>query len=547
MQEFDYVVVGGGAGGGGIAPPRGGAGGGGCLLEAGPVDRNPFIHMPAGFVKTLFNPAITWQFQTEASEWTGGRKVSTTQGRTMGGSSSVNGMVFVRGQSDDYDVWSQRGNRGWSYASVLPYFRRIERRVSADADERYRGSEGNLPVTDVDWSHPLCEAFIAGAMGLGFPRNPDYNGATQAGVGYYQRVIHRTRRISANRAYLHPIRKSANLRIITSAQASAITFAGRRATGVSYRRAGDPAVHSVSARKEVIVSAGAANSPKLLQLSGIGDPALLGQHGVPVLHALSSVGENLSDHYSPRIVAKVKNIETINNMVTGPRLAGQLMRWAARKPSVLGLSAAVVYAFGRSDPAMQQPDYTVIFTPASYREGKLGSLDTYPGMTCGAWQMRPESTGYVRIRSADPAEPPIIQPNYLAAENDRTVLLKAIRAARQILATPELAPFYDTEMMPGAGKTSDADLLDFARNYGSSTYHLCGACRMGPATDRSTVVDDQLRVHGLEGLRVADSSVMPAIVSANTYATTLMIGEKASDLVLGRPAPAQADLPANAA
>lgn len=547
MEEFDYVVVGGGSAGCVIASRLVAAGVSVCLLEAGPVDRNPFIHMPAGFVKTLFNPAITWQFQAEASEWTGGRKISTTQGRTMGGSSSVNGMVFVRGQSDDYDVWSQRGNRGWSYASVLPYFRRIERRVSDDADPTYRGSEGNLPVTDVDWSHPLCEAFIAGAAGLGFPRNPDYNGATQAGVGYYQRVIHRTRRVSANRAYLHPIRKSANLRIVTSAQANAITFTGRCATGVRFRRDGDPAVHAVTARREVIVSAGAANSPKLLQLSGIGDPALLARHGIAVVHGLTSVGENLSDHYSPRIVARVKNIETINSMVTGPRLAGQLLRWAARKPSVLGLSAAVVYAFGRSDPAMQQPDYTVIFTPASYRDGKLGSLDTYPGMTCGAWQMRPESTGYVRIRSADPYEPPIIQPNYLAAENDRAVLLKAIRAARQILATPELAPYYDTEMMPGAGKTSDADLMEFARNYGSSTYHLCGACRMGPASDPSTVVDNQLRVHGLDGLRVADSSIMPAIVSANTYATTLMIGEKASDLVLGRPQPAQADLPASAA
>ena len=534
MQSVDYVVVGGGSAGCVIASRLVQAGASVCVLEAGPVDRNPFIHMPAGFVKTLFNPAITWQFEAEPSEWTGGRRVSTTQGRTLGGSSSINGMVFVRGQADDYNVWAQRGNRGWSYADVLPYFRRIERRISDTADEEYRGREGALPVTDIDWSHPLCEAFIAGAAGLGFPRNPDYNGATQAGAGYYQRVIHRTRRVSAARAYLHPLMKIPNLSVVTSAQAAAILLEGGRAVAVSYRREGDPAMHRVTARKEVIVCAGAVNSPKLLQLSGIGDPALLQAHGIGVQHALPGVGENLSDHYSPRIVARAKNTETINNLVTGPRLAGQLLRWAARKPSVLGLSAAIVYAFGRSDPGLEQPDYTIIFTPASYREGKLGSLDTYPGMTCGAWQMRPESTGYVRIRSAEIEEAPVIQPNYLAAEKDRQVLLSAIRMGRQILASPELAHYYAREQMPGADKTSDADLLEFARNYGSSTYHLCGTCRMGPAQDRTAVVDDQLRVHGIGGLRVADSSVMPAIVSANTYATTLMIGERASDLLLGR-------------
>ncbi len=536
MRTVDYVVVGGGSAGCVIASRLVQAGASVCVLEAGPVDRNPFIHMPAGFVKTLFNPAITWQFEAEPSEWTGGRRVSTTQGRTLGGSSSINGMVFVRGQADDYNVWAQRGNRGWSYADVLPYFRRIERRISDTADEAYRGRDGSLPVTDIDWTHPLCEAFIAGAEALGFPRNPDYNGATQAGVGYYQRVIHRARRVSAARAYLHPLMKNAALSVVTSAQAVAILFDGRRAVGVSYRREGNTALLRVTARKEVIVAAGAVNSPKLLQLSGIGDPTLLHDHGIAVLHALSGVGENLGDHYSPRIVARAKNTETINNMVTGTRLAGQLLRWAARKPSVLGLSAAIVYAFGKSDPALEQPDYTIIFTPASYREGKLGSLDSYPGMTCGAWQMRPESTGYVRIKSAEPAEPPVIQPNYLAAEKDRQVLLSAIRKGRDILASPQLAPYYDSEQMPGASKTSDVELLDFARNYGSSTYHLCGTCRMGPEQDRSAVVDDQLRVHGIEGLRVADSSIMPAVVSANTYATTLMIGERASDLILGRAA-----------
>ena len=541
MTAFDYVVVGGGSAGCVIANRLVESGASVCMLEAGPVDRNPFIHMPAGFVKTLFNPTITWQFQTEPSEWTGGRRMATTLGRTRGGSRSITGMVCGRGQGDDYNVWAQRGNRGWSYADVLPYFRRIEQRIDDRADARYRGREGLLPVTDPDWSHPLCDAFIAGAHGLGFPLNPDYNGASQAGVGYYQRVIHRTRRISAARAYLYPVMGRRNLSVITSAQVVAIVLEGRRAVGVTYRRAGQTGVEQVTTRKEIVVCAGAVNSPKLLQLSGIADPVLLQEVGIAVRHALPGVGANLSDHYSPRIVARVRNVGTINNVVTGPRLLGQLARWAVRKPSVLGLSAAVVYAFGRSDPAMEHPDYTVIFTPASYKEGKLGSLDTYAGVTCGAWQMRPQSTGYVRIRSADPTVEPVIQPNYLAEEKDRQVLLAGIRMARRILASEPLAPYYESEQIPGAERTSDADLLEFARRYGSSTYHLCGACRMGPAEDRTSVVDDQLRVHGLENLRVADSSVMPAIVSANTYATSLMIGEKASDLLLGRAAPARAE------
>ncbi len=490
--------------------------------------------MPGGFIKTLFDPAITWQFKTEPSEGTAGRRISTTQGRTLGGSSSINGMIFVRGQAADYDSWAQRGNRGWSYDDVLPYFRRLERRISEEADEHHRGRDGPLPVTDTDWRHPLCDAFIAGAQSLGFPRNPDYNGATQEGVSYTQRAIHRARRVNAADAYLRPLMRREGLRVITDAQVTAIALEGRRARGVTYRRAGQAAPEEVQARKEVILTAGGINSPKLLQLSGIGDPALLQKVGVPLRHALSGVGENLADHYSPRIVVRARGVETINSMVRGPKLLWQLAMWGMRRPSVLGLSAVVVYAFARSDPALEHPDYTVTFMPASFREGVLGRLDTYPGMTCGVWQLRPESTGYVHIRSSDPLADPIIQPNYLAREKDGRVLLAGIRMARRILGSPPLAAYCDAEQLPGSHVTSDADLLQFARQYGNSIYHPCGACRMGPDTDPMAAVDDELRVHGLEGLRVADSSVMPAIVSANTYATTLMIAEKASDLLLGR-------------
>jgi choline dehydrogenase len=545
MEQFDYVIVGGGSAGSLLANRLSGAGASVCVLEAGPRDRNPFIHVPAGFVKTLHDPSITWRFQTEAGEWTGGRRLEATQGRVLGGSSSVNGMVFVRGQPGDYDGWARRGNRGWSYADLLPYFKRLERRIGP-GDDRYRGRDGALPVTDPDWRHPLCDAFIAGATSIGFPRNPDYNGASQEGVGYYQRVIHRNRRVSAARAFLYPALSGKRVVVRTDAPASAILLEGRRAVGVRYLPDGRGPAREVRARKEVIVSCGAFNTPKLLQLSGIGPGRLLQSLGIAVRHPLAGVGENLSDHYTPRIVARVKSTRTINNLAHGPRLLGEIAKWALGRPSILGLSAALVYAFGKSRPDLDAPDFTVIFTPASYREGFLGKLDAFPGMTSGAWQMRPLSTGHVRIGSADPLAAPLIQPNYLAHEEDRRVLLVAIRTARRILATPELAPYYEHEQLPGAGHTTDDELLDFARRFGSSCYHYAGTCRMGPESDPSAVVDDELKVSGLEGLRVVDASVMPTMPSANTYASTLVIAEKASDLILGRaPAstPARSELP----
>ena len=534
MDTFDYVIVGGGSAASVLANRLTAAGVTVCVLEAGPVDRNPFIHMPAGFVKTLFNPGITWPFETEGTELTAGRRIPTIQGRTLGGSGSVNGMVFVRGQAGDYDGWAQRGNAGWGYADVLPYFKSIERRVGA-ADSHYRGREGELPVTDIAWRHPLCEAFIAGAAGLGFRRNEDYNAATTDGVGYYQRVIENERRVSAARAFLYPAMKRDLLSVRTNAQATSILFEDRRATGVRYvTGAAGGTQKEVMARREVIVSAGTLNTPKLLQLSGIGPSSLLREFGIAVRHESPGVGENLADHYSPRIVVRARNTGTINNLVQGHRLLLEGAKWLLRKPSVLGLSAAIAYAFGKSDSSLPTPDCTVIFTPASYRAGKLGSLDTFPGMTCGAWQMRPESVGHVRIRSRDPAEHPVIQPNYLAAEKDRRILIAAIRMARRILGTPELAGFYDLEELPGANVASDSELLDFGRQYGSSCYHLVGTCRMGPASDPTAVVDDQLRVRGVERLRIADASIMPTVTSGNTYAPSLMIGAKAADLVLGR-------------
>ena len=538
--SFDYVVVGAGTAGS-LMAARLAEGGRNtvCVLEAGPPDRNPFIHIPAGYIKTLYNPAYTWRFMTEPVAGIDGRRIATTQGRTLGGSGAINGLVYNRGQAADFDHWAQRGNRGWGYADVLPYFRRTERRLGIGADT-YRGRDGAFAISDLDWRHPACGAFAAGAAGLGIPRNPDYNGATQAGVGTFQRAIYRGRRVSTATAFLHPAAAKGGIDIRTEAQATRIVFDGKRAVGVAYRQAGPQGNERVvRARKEVVLCGGAINSPKLLQLSGVGPAAFLSGLGIPVVHDLPGVGENLRDHYAVRMVARAKGW-TINTLSRPPRLWGEIAMWALGRPSILALSPSLVHVFWKSDSALDAPDLQFTFTPASYKAGGIaGMLDDFPGMTCGAWQQRPESTGYVRVRSADPFELPEIQPNYLAAENDRRVLLAGIKLARRLLTTPELAEFYDREELPGANAQTDDELMAWARQQGSTVFHLIGACRMGPVIDPTAVVDDQLRVHGVQGLRVADSSIMPSMPSANTNAATMMIAEKAADMVLDRaPLPA---------
>ncbi|HEY6431342.1 MAG TPA: GMC family oxidoreductase N-terminal domain-containing protein [Acetobacteraceae bacterium] len=535
-DEFDYVIVGSGAAGSVLAHRlTEDPGVTVCVLEAGPPDRHPYIHVPGGFIKMLFNPAYTWQFKTEPGEGTAGRAIPTTQGRTVGGSSSINGMVYNRGQRADFDSWAQRGNRGWSYVDVLPYFRRTERRLGV-CDTRYHGTEGRLPVTDIDWIHPITEAFIDGAVGMGIPRCQDYNADRQEGVGYFQRAIFRGWRHSAARVFLHPAR-SRGVELRTDARAAAILFEDRRAVGVRYvheRHRNE--THQVRARREVIVSSGTANTAKLLQISGIGPAGLLGSIGVPLVHELPGVGENFRDHYAVRLVARVKGIRTMNEMSHGLPLAGQIARWAMGRPSILALSPSLVHWFWKSDESLDFADIQGVFSPASYKQGFVGLLDDYPGMTVGAWQHRPESTGYVRARSADPFEDPVIQPNYLAHAHDRAVLLAAMKLARRLLRTPELAAYFDHESLPGDGVQADDELLDFARRYGSTAYHLIGTARMGPDSDLGAVVDDQLRVRGVDRLRVVDASIMPVMPSANTYASTMMIAEKASDMIRGRPA-----------
>jgi len=534
-DTFDYVIVGSGAAGSVLCRRlTEDPGATVCVLECGPPDRHPFIHIPAGFIKMLFNPAYTWQFQTEPGEGIDGRRIPTTQGRTLGGSSSINGMIYNRGQRADFDQWAQRGNRGWGYVDVLPYFKRTEQRIGV-ADDRIHGRSGALPVTDMDWFHPVCDAFMDGAQELGIPRCDDYNsGDAQAGVGYFQRLINRGYRHSAARVFLHPARRGGQLDVRTDARASQILFDGKRATGVRYVDDRDRVTtRTVHARREVIISSGTANTAKLLQISWIGPASLLQSLGVKQVADLP-VGENFRDHYSVRIVARVKNIRTINEMSKGIGLAGQIARWALGRPSILSVSPSLVHWFWKSEDTLQHPDLQGVFTPASYKQGFVGLLDDYPGMTAGVWQHRPESIGTVRARSTDPFEDPAIQPNYLKDPIDRRVLLNGMKLARKLLHTEALAPYFDGDELPGPATSSDDEWMAYARQYGSTAYHLIGTARMGPESDKTSVVSDQLLVHGLENLRVVDASVMPSMPSANTYSSTMMIAEKASDMIRGR-------------
>jgi len=541
MDSFDYVIVGAGSAGSVLAnrlseDPTVSV----CVLEAGPSDWHPFIHIPAGFMYTLVNPRVNWLYTSEPSEWTGGRRIAAPRGKTLGGSSSINGHIYNRGQRLDFDGWAQRGNHGWGYADVLPYFRRTEQRIAdvPDAmDETFRGNEGKLPITDLDWRDPLCEAFIEGAVQMGIPRNRDYNGTMQAGVSYVQRVIRNGRRVSAARAFLHPAMKRPNLTVRTHAQATEIVLEGKRATGVRYRKGGRNGRQSeVRANKEVILCGGTVNSPQLLQVSGIGPAPLLQSLGIAVKHALPGVGENLRDHYAPRFVARVKNAMSINERSHGLRLVSEVLKYAISRRGILALNPTLIYVFWKSDERVDNYDLQLTFTPASYKEGVQSTLDDFPGMTIASWQQRPDSIGYVRARSADPFEAPVIQPNYLAAESDRRVLLAGMKLARRLLGSPALSKYYDREEFPGVEKQSDDELLTAAKQRGTTTFHLMGSCRMAPDSDPTAVVDDQLRVRGLNGLRVVDASIMPTMPSANLNASVLMIAEKAADMIRGRPA-----------
>jgi choline dehydrogenase len=539
-DTFDYIIVGAGSAGCILANRLTADGRHSvCLLEAGPRDWHPYIHIPAGFLKTLTNPSVNWLYESEPGAGIGGRAVAVPRGKTLGGSSSINGHIYNRGQRMDFDSWAQQGNRGWGYFDVLPYFKRCEQRIGP-GDDTFRGRSGQLQVTDFDYRHPLADAFIEGAQEIGIPRNPDYNGERQEGISYVQRTTYRGRRVSTARAFLNPAKKRPNLSVRTNAHATGLLLDGKRAVGVRYLKGGrGGAPVDVRARREVIVSGGTINSPILLQQSGIGPAALLKSLGITVVHDLPGVGENLRDHYAPRFSVRVQGVESINERSRGLKLAGEIAKYLVGAKSIVGLTPSFVYGFWHSDPAAKSNDIQFLFVPASYAKGPNGPLrefSDHPGFTIASWQHRPQSKGWVRARSADPFDRPIIQPNYLAEEGDRRVTIAAMRLARQLIHSRAMQRYVVSESYPGDEVQTDDEMLEAARKWGNSTFHVMGTCRMAPASDPTSVVDDHLRVRGLEGLRVIDASIMPSMPSANLNAATMMIAEKGSDLVLGKPA-----------
>lgn len=530
-ETFDYVIVGGGSAGAILAArlsenPATTV----CLLEAGPRDRNPFIHLPAGFIKVIFDPGLTWGYETEPGPYIDNRKLPVLQGKVLGGSGSINGMVWVRGQRDDFDGWAEMGADGWSYDEVLPYYLRLERRIG-EGEPEFRGRQGRIPVMDLAWKNELIDAFIAGAQQVGIPYNADYNGRSQAGVGRYQYNIDRGKRYSAAKAYLKPAAGRKNLEVRTDALATKIVFEGKKAVGIEYRRTGDATTRQMRARREVVLCGGAVNSPRLLMLSGVGPADVLKTAGVGVRQDLAGLGQNYMDHFTPRLTYKARNAVSINGLAKGPKLWGQMARWALGMPSILGMGVVHGAAFWKTRPELNRPNMVVTFTPGTYKQGFLGRLDDFPGMTTGVWQLRPDSRGWLKIVSADPMAKPSIQPNFLAEESDRRTAVEALKIARKIMATPQMAALTEAETMPGSDKVSDDELLAYTRSQGLCGYHASGTARIGRADDAAAVVDGQLRVHGMEALRVVDASVMPVVVSGNTNAATMMIAEKAADMM----------------
>jgi choline dehydrogenase len=526
-SEFDYVIVGAGSAGCVLANRLSADGKNSVLLlEAGPKDTNLWIHVPLGYGKLFKEKTVNWMYQTEPEPELVGRQVFQPRGKVLGGSSSINGLLYVRGQHEDYDRWRQRGNAGWGYDDVLPYFKKAENQQRGG--DKYHGAGGPLPVSDLGHPDPLSAAFIDAAAETGLPVNPDFNGATQEGAGFFQTTTRGGRRASTAVAYLRPALSRRNLQVETSALAQRLLFEGRRARAVEYRQGG--VLRTARARKEILVSGGAYNSPQLLQLSGVGPAELLKQHGIDVVLDAPGVGNDLQDHLQVRLVTHCAQRITLNDILNHPVrriMAGA--RYAAFRTGPLTIAAGTSGAFFRTNPRLATPDVQIHFLPFS--TDKMGEkMHSFSGFSASVCQLRPESRGSLRIRSADPAAPPEIRINYLATETDRTAFVEGIKILRKILAAPALKPFVIGEVEPGPKVVSDEDILNFCRQRGSTVYHPTSTCRMG--NDPLAVVDQRLRVRGIEGLRVVDASIMPDLMSGNTNAPTIMIAEKASDMIL---------------
>ncbi|HEX6144697.1 MAG TPA: choline dehydrogenase [Geminicoccaceae bacterium] len=538
-DEVDYVVVGAGSAGCALAYRLAEDGRHSVrLLEAGGPDRNVWIHIPVGYYRTIFDQRLGWGYETEPEPNLGGRRVPWPRGKVLGGSSSINGLVYIRGQRQDFDHWRQLGNPGWSYADVLPYFKRAEDQARGPDD--FHGSGGPLGVSDLGATHPLIEAYIEACGEIGIPRNPDFNGASQEGVGYFQLTNRKGLRCSAAKAYLRPARRFPNLDVATHAPSERILFEGRRAVGVRYRQDGE--AREVRVRREVVLSAGAINSPQILQLSGIGPGEHLQGLGIEVRHDLPGVGRNLQDHFQARSVYRCTRPVTLNDRVRSPVqrvLMG--LEWALFRRGPLTVGAGQGCIFARTRPELATPD--VQFHLILFSADRPGTpLHDFSGFTASVCQLRPESRGEIMIRSADPADKPRIVANYLASETDRRCIIDGLWLARRLAGTTAMRPWIEAEIEPGPDAVDDEAMLAHARARGGTIFHPTSTCSMGPAGDPKAVVDAELRVQGIEGLRVADASIMPTVVSGNTNAACIMIGEKCADMILGRAA-LRAELP----
>ena len=525
--SFDYIIVGAGSAGCVLANRLSESGRHRVLLlEAGGRDTNPWIHIPLGYGKLFNDPKVNWLYQTEPQPGLDGRVINQPRGKVLGGSSSINGLVYIRGQRQDFDRWRQLGNAGWGYDDLLPYFRKAE--DQARGSDTYHGAGGPLPVSDQSEPHPLCDAFIAAAQEAGHPANADFNGERQEGAGYYQSTSRRGLRVSSAVAYLRPALRRANLAVVTNAHATGLVLDGRVARGVEWVRAGKR--FRATAAAEVILASGAIGTPQLLQLSGVGPGAVLGEHGISVRHELPGVGANLQDHLQVRMVMGCTRAITFNDDMNNPfRTAKIGLRFLLQRKGPLTVSAGYAGGFFRTDSRLDAPDIQVHFI--NFSTNKMGDrLHKFSGFTASSCQLRPESRGTVTIRSADPFVAPAIDPNYLATETDRQVNVAGLKLLRTILQAPALRPFVAAEREPGPQVTSDDELLAYCRARGSTIYHPTCTARMG--TDPGAVIDARLRVHGIDRLRVVDGSIMPSVVSGNSHAAIVMIGEKAADMIL---------------
>ena len=526
MDKSDYIIVGSGSAGSIIANRLSEKSNIKIsIVEAGGSNTHPFIKMPAGFIKTINDKRFNWCFKTEASREVNNREIFFPRGKGFGGSSSINGHLYVRGQPDDYNQWAQLGNLGWGYDDILPYFKKSENKEGGNDD--YRGKNGPLFVTDIVDKHPICEEFIKGSKELNIPLQEDYNSSNQEGIFYYQRTIKNGMRFSASDAFLKPALKRKNVQIYSNTMVLKIIFKNKKAIGLVCQKGNKK--FEIFAEKEIILCAGAIGTPHLLQISGVGNPEHLKNIGVSTLHESKNVGEGLQDHYAVRVSNSINKPVSLNERARGYKLALEVMKWFIFKKGLISYSPAHVGAFLKSSPAIDFPDLQFVFTPASYNEGMIGKLQNTPGITCGVWQSRPHSRGYVKAVSNDINEPPLIQPNYLKEKIDQDLMIEGVKRCRALLKTSNINKISIKENLPGKDIKTDNEILDFIRNNGGTVYHAIGSCRMG--MDKSAVVNSELKVNGIQNLRIVDASIMPTMPSGNTNAATMMIAEKASDLI----------------